>query len=181
MCQESNVAEIESQALCYFRFFVYREYREMRFLGNPRIGVYGKFSHRYGELQQLSRGSFARVWQQTASDSEPARIKQAFADLTGLTLKEVEEAFRQGEWQPITSVVKTFGGPKHADIVLHTLRLGDAIAAGRWADLVPQELAVLRDIRHNCPRPARSDFKSLQEDLASLDLPTPACCLLDSL
>jgi hypothetical protein len=181
MCQESNVAEIESQALCYFRFFVYREYREMRFLGNPRIGVYGKFSHRYRELQQLSRGSFARVWQQTASDREPARIKQAFADLTGLTLHEVEEAFREGEWQPVKSVVKTFGGPYHVEIVVHTLRLGDAIAAGRWTDLVPQELAVLRDIRHNCPRPARSDYKSLQEDLASLDLTAPACCLLDGL
>jgi len=181
MCQEPNAAEIELQALCYFRFFVYREYREMRFLGNPRIGVYGKFSHRYRELQQLSRASFARLWQQTALEIAPGRIKQAFADLTGLTLKEVEEAFRQGEWQPVKSVVKTFGGPKHADIVLHTLRLGEAIAAGSWTDLVPQELAVLRDISHNCPRPARTDYKSLQEDLASLGLPAPACCLLDGL
>jgi hypothetical protein len=181
MCRESNVAEIESQALCYYRFFVYREYREMRFLGNPRIGVYDKFSRRYSELQQLARGSFASLWHQTALERDPVRISQAFADLTGLTLEGVEEAFRRGEWQPVKSVVKTFGGPKHADIVLHTLRLGDAIAAGRWADLVPQELAVLRDIRHNCPRPARSDFKSLQEDLVSLDLTAPACCLLDGL
>jgi hypothetical protein len=143
--------------------------------------MYGKFSHRYRELQELTRGSFARVWYQTALERDPARIKQAFAELTGLTLQEAEEAFRQGEWQPIKSVVKTFGGPKHADIVLHTLRLGDAIAAGRWADLVPQELAILRDISHNCPRPARSDFKSLQEDLTSLDLAAPVCCLLDGL
>ena len=181
MCQEPNVAKVESQALCYFRFFVYREYREMRFLGNPRIGAYAKFSHRYGKLQQLARDSFARVWHQMASEREPARISQAFEDLTGLTLQEVEEAFRKGEWQPVTSVVKTFGGPRHADIVLHTRRLGDAIEAGRWADLVPQELAALKDISHNCPRPARSDFKSLQEDLVSLDLTAPACCLLDGL
>ena len=181
MCQEPNVAKVESQALCYFRFFVYREYREMRFLGNPRIGVYDKFSHRYRELQQMGRGSFARLWHQTALERDPARIKQPFEDLTGLTLQEVEEAFRRGEWQPVKSVVKVFGGSKHADITLHTLRLGDAVGARRWADLVPQELAVLRDIRHNCPRPARNDYKSLLEDLASSNLPAPACCLLDGL
>jgi hypothetical protein len=181
MCQEPNAAGIETQALCYFRFFVYREYREIRFLGNPRIGVYGKFSHRYRELQELTRGSFARVWYQTALERDPARIKQPFEDLTGLTLQELEEAFRKGEWQPVKSVVKTFGGPYHADIVLHTLRLEDAVAAQRWTDLVPQELTVLRDIRHNCPRPTRSDYKSLQEDLASLDLAAPVCCLLDGL
>jgi hypothetical protein len=181
MCQEPNVAKIESQALCYFRFFVYREYREIRYLGNPRIGAYGKFSHRYRELQELARGSFARLWYQTASERDPARIEEPFEDLAGLTLQEIEEAFRKGEWQPLKSVVKVFGGPKHAEIVVHTLRLGDAIAAGRWANLVPQELAILRDISHNCPRPARSDFKSLQEDLALLNLPAPACCLLDGL
>ena len=181
MCQEPHVPKIESQALCYFRFFVYREYREMRFLGNPRIGTYDKFSHRYRELQELTRESFARLWYQIASERDPARIKQPFAELTGLTLQELEEAFRKGEWQPVKSVVKVFGGPKHADIVLHTLRLGDAIAAGRWTDLVPQELAILRDISHNCPRPARNDYKSLQEDMASLGLPASACCLLDGL
>jgi hypothetical protein len=181
MCQEPTVPKIETQALCYFRFFVYREYREMRFLGNPRIGMYDKFSHRYRELQQLPRGSFARLWHQTALEREPARIKQPFEDLTGLTLQQVEEAFRRGEWQPVKSVVKVFGGPYHADIALHTLRLGDAVAARRWTDLVPQELAVLRDIRHNCPRPARNDYKSLLEDLASSNLAAPACCLLDGL
>ena len=181
MCQGPTAAKIETQALCYFRFFVYREYREMRFLGNPRIGVYDKFSNRYGELLGLPRGSFARLWHEIASEREPARIRQPFEDLTGLTLQEVEEAFRRGVWQPAESRVKTLGGPYHADIALHTLRLGDAIAAGRWADLVPQELAVLRDIRHNCPRPARSDYKSLREDLASLDLLAPPCCLLDGL
>ena len=181
MCEEPSAAKIETQALCNFRFFVYREYREMRFLGNPRIGVYDKFSHLYGELLQLPRTSFARLWHQVAPEREPARIRQPFEDLTGLTLEEVEEACRRGVWQPADARVKTLGGPYHADIALHTLRLGDAIAAGRWADLVPQELAVMRDIRHNCPRPARGDYKSLQEDLKSLDLPTPACCLLDGL
>jgi hypothetical protein len=181
MCQDPTAAKIETQALCYFRFFVYREYREIRYLGNPRIGVYHKFSHRYRELQELPRGSFARVWHQTASERDPARIKQPFEDLTGLTLQEVEEAFRKGEWQPVNKEVKVFGGPKHGDIVLHTLRLGDAIAAGRWTDLVPQELAIFGNISHNCPRPARNDYKSLQEDLALLDLPAPACCLLEGL
>jgi hypothetical protein len=181
MCEESKVPKIEAQAFCYFRFFVYREYREVRYLGNPRIGVYNKFSHRYRELQELTRESFARRWCEIASERDLARIKRPFEDLTGLTLQEVEEAFRKGEWHPLKSVVKVFGGPYHAEIVLHTLRLGDAIAAGRWADLVPKELAVLKEIRHNCPRPARTDYKSLQEDLASLGLPVPACCLLEGL
>jgi hypothetical protein len=181
MCQNPTAAKVETQGLCYFRFFVYREYREIRYLGNPRIGVYAKFSHRYSELQALARSAFARVWQQITSETDPARIKQPFEDLTGLTLQEVEEAFRKGEWQPANKEVKIFGGPKHADIVLHTLRLGDAIAAGRWTDLVPQELAVFRDISHNCPRPARSDFRSLQEDLTLLEFPIPACCLLEGL
>jgi hypothetical protein len=181
MCEDPTAAKIETQALCYFRFFVYREYREIRYLGNPRVGLYDKFSHRYRELQELTRESFARLWYGTASERDPARIKQPFEELTGLTLQQLEEAFRKGEWQPLKAVVKVFGGPYHAEIVVHTLRLGDAIAAGRWADLVPQELAVLRDIRHNCPRPARNDYRSLQEDLAVLDLPAPACCLLDGL
>jgi hypothetical protein len=111
MCQELTAPKIESQAFCYFRFFVYREYREIRYLGNPRIGVYDKFSHRYRELQELTRGSFALVWHQIASERDPARIKQPFEELTGLTLQQLEEAFRKGEWHPAKSVVKVFGGP----------------------------------------------------------------------
>ena len=180
MCQESSAPEVDKQALCYFRFFVYREYREMRFFGNPRIGRYDKFSDRYSQVLKLNRGSFARLWYQVASETDPARIMKPFEELTGLTLLEVEEALRRGEWHPVTSETKIFGGPKHAEIALHTLRLGDAIGARRWTDLVPQELAVLTDISHNCPRPSRQEYRSLLEDLASLDLPTPACCLLDA-
>src|SRR3989304_3956567 len=128
MCQGPTATKIETQALCYFRFFVYREYREMRFLGNPRIGEYDKFSNRYSELLGRPGGSFARLWHEIASEREPARIRQPFEDLTGLPLQEVEEAFRRGVWQPAESRGKTLGGPYHADIALHTLRLGAAIA-----------------------------------------------------
>jgi hypothetical protein len=58
------------------------------------------------------------------------------------------------------------------------MRLGEAIQAGRWTDVVPKELATLKDIRHNCPRPSRQEYKSLLEDLATLELPMPDCCLL---
>ena len=178
MCQESGAPEVDKQALCYFRFFVYREYREMRFLGNPRIGRYDKFSERYPVLLKLDRTVFARIWHDVASETEPARIMKPFEDLSGLTLPAIEEAFRKGEWHPVKAEVKVFGGPKHADIAAHAMRLGEAIQAGRWTDVVPKELATLKDIRHNCPRPSRQEYKSLLEDLTTLELPLPDCCLL---
>ena len=178
MCQGSKDHDIEKQALCFFRFFVYREYREIRFLGNQRIGRYDKFAERYPVLLKLDRTVFARIWHEIASETEPARIMKPFEDVTGLTLQAVEEAFRKGEWHPVKAEVKVFGGPKHADIAVHAMRLGEAIQAGRWTDTVPKELATLKDIRHNCPRPSRQEYKSLLEDLTTLDLPLPDCCLL---
>ena len=178
MCQQSTDHEIEKQALCFFRFFVYREYREIRFLGHPRIGRYDRFAERYSALSNLDRTAFARVWHQIASEADPVQIMKPFEELTGLTLQAIEEAFRKGEWHPAKSEVKVFGGPRHADIALHAMRLGEAIQAGSWTDVVPKELAVLKDIHHNCPRPSRQEYKSLLEDLTTLDLPLPDCCLL---
>jgi len=178
MCQQSSDHEIEKQALCYYRFFVYREYREIRFLGNTRIGRYDRFAERYAVLAKLGRTAFARVWHEIASETDPALIVKPFEELTGLSLRAVEEAFRKGEWHPAKAEVKVFGGPKHADIALHAMRLGEAIKAGLWTDVVPKELATMKDIRHNCPRPSRQEYKSLLEDLATLDLPMPDCCLL---
>jgi hypothetical protein len=178
MCQSSSEHEIEKQALCYYRFFVYREYREIRFLGHPRIGRYDRFAERYADLAKLDRTAFARVWYQTRLETDPALVVKPFQELTGLTLEAIEEAFRKGEWHPVKSDIKVFGGPKHADIALHAMRLGQAIQAGLWTDVVPKELAALKDIRHNCPRPSRQDYKSLLEDLTTLDLPLPDCCLL---
>jgi hypothetical protein len=178
MCQSSTDHDIEKQALCYYRFFVYREYREIRFLGHPRIGRYDKFAERYPVLANLGRTAFARVWYDISSETDPARIMQPFQELTGLTLQHIEEAFRKGEWHPAKAEVKVFGGPKHADIAMHAMRLGEAIQAGRWSDAVPNELAVLKNISHNCPRPSRQEYKSLLEDLATLELPMPDCCLL---
>jgi len=178
VCQPSVNHEIEKQALCYFRFFVYREYREIRFLGNSRIGRYERFAERYPVLAKLDRTVFARAWHDIASETEPARITKPFEDLTGLTLEAIEEAFRKGEWHPVKAEVKVFGGPKHAEIAVHAMRLGEAIQAGRWTDVIPKELETLKDIRHNCPRPSRQEYKSLLEDLATLELPMPDCCLL---
>jgi len=178
MCQQSTDHEIEKQALCYFRFFVYREYREVRFLGNLRIGRYDKFSERYADLQKLDRRAFARVWHDIASETDPALVIKPFEELTGLTLEAIEEAFRRGEWHPAKSEIKVFGGPKHADLALHAIRLGEAIRAGSWTDAIPKELDVLKTIHHNCPRPSRQEYKSLLEDLAVLELPMPDCCLL---
>jgi hypothetical protein len=178
MCQHSADHDIEKQALCYFRFFVYREYREVRFLGHPRIGKYDKFSELYPRLAELGRTAFARVWYEISSETDPALIMKPFQELTGLTLEAIEEAFRRGQWHPVQSEIKVFGGPKHADIAAHALRLGEAIQAGRWTDLVPKELEVLKNISHNCPRPSRQEYKSLLEDLTTLELPLPDCCLL---
>lgn len=181
MCERGHRREVERRALCYLRFFVYREYREIRYLGNPETGRYDKFSDRCSELYELDRKSFASLWYQIVSETDPAVITKPFEDRTGLTLQEVEEAFRWGDWYQFGSATKNYGGLKHAEIVLHTIQLGDAITAGRWADLVPHELAVLRDIEHNRPRPARLDYPSLLADLQTLALPVPrGCCLVDA-
>jgi hypothetical protein len=177
MCHSMD-HDIEKQALCYFRFFVYREYREIRFLGNTRIGRYDKFEKYYPVLSKMGRTAFARVWHEVSSETDPVRVLAAYEQLTGLTLQAVEEAFRKGEWHPAKSEIKVFGGPKHAEIAAHAMRLGEAIQAGNWTDEVPKELAILKDIHHNCPRPSRQEYKSLLEDLATLELPMPDCCLL---
>jgi hypothetical protein len=184
MCKAKPTNDGE-RALCFFRFFVYREYREIRHLGDPDKGKYGrydKFCDRYDELYELDRKSFARLWHQIAAETHPDLILKPFNERTSLTLQQVEEAFWWGEWYPFDSARKNYGGPKHADIASHTIRLGDAITADRWLDLVPHELAVLGEIQHNGPRPARLDYKSLLEDLISLNLSAPQgeCCLVDA-
>src|SRR4030067_336634 len=139
MCQSAMNHEVEKQALRYYRFFVSREYREIRFLGNTRIGRYDRFAERYPVLAKLGRTAFARAWHQVASETDPALIVKPFEELTRLTLRAVEEAFRKGEWHPAKAEVKVFGGPKHADIALHAMRLGEAIRAGRWGAVGPKE------------------------------------------
>lgn len=51
MCAES--ASSEDQALCHFKFFVYREYREMRHLGGK--GEYQAFAEQASKCRELSR------------------------------------------------------------------------------------------------------------------------------
>ena len=181
MCEIGHAGGDEGRALCYFRFFVYREYREIRYLGNLDTGRYEKFSDRYPDLYELTRRGFARLWHQVRSETVLSLITKPFEEKVPLTLRDLEEAFRAGEWYPFHIARNNYGGPKHADIVLHTIRLGDAIAASRWTDEIPRELAVLKDIEHNRPGPARLDYKSLLDDLRSLGLAAPSeCCLLDA-
>jgi hypothetical protein len=182
VCKAEGANEIEQRSLCYFRFFVYREYREIRYLGNRDMARYDKSSDRSPDLYELARQDFARLWHEVLPDTRPDLITKPFEDRTHLTLQQTEEAFRLGEWYPFTQTKKNYGGLKHADIVSHTLRLGDAMAEQRWKDKVPEELAVLRDIQHNRPRPARLDYESLVQDLVSLGLMAPpaGCCLLDA-
>lgn len=180
MCDSRGSESIEARGFCCLRFFVYREYREIRYLGNPDFARYDKFSERSADLYELTRSSFAPLWHSIASATDLSTITKPFEDKTGLTLTDLEEAFRHGEWSPFGGAQKNYGGSKHADIVLHTIRLRDAISGGRWTDLVPQQINVLRDIEHNRPRPARHDYESLLQDLQSLSLEAPPgdCCLL---
>ena len=182
MCDSGQSHNVEAQALCFLRFFVYREYREIRYLGNPQFGRYDKFSACYSDLFELSRAAFASLWHSVASEKDIPSILKPFELRTGLTLEDVEEAFRHGEWSPFGSAMVNYGGPKHADIVSSTIRLRNAMATASWTDVVPQELAALKKIQHNRPRPARLDYSSLLEDLKSLKLQAPpgTCCLLDS-
>jgi len=181
MSDAEEFHNVKAQAFCFLRFFVYREYREIRYLGNPDFARYEKLSAHKANLYELSRQAFARIWHSVASEEDIPSIMKPFQDRTGLTLEDIEEAFRNGEWSPFGSKMNNYGGPKHADIALNTIRLRDAMATDRWTDTVPTQLAVLKGIQHNRPRPARLDYQSLMDDLKSLNLETSSvCCLLGS-
>lgn len=167
MCQEPTAPDIEVRALCHFRFFVYREYREMRHLGGK--GVYDKFPDQSARCRKLAREGkewFAQRYRDVSGQQDIEAVVQPFEEASGLTLEQVYVGLSEGEWDA------GYGGRRHAAIVALTIALRQAIEDGRergeWRN-AEAIVDALRRMEHN--------NRVAIQDYVDLKLGGP-CCIL---
>lgn len=152
---------VDARALCHFRFFVYREYGEIRHLRRDMVGGW-KFEEQADRCTEIAvldeegghkRELARRLYFDTVGLSEPAKILEAYQKEHGLSLENLEEIFQADV------MGSALGGPAHASIVRETIRLGQGIEAD---DLDEAMAAVdnLRNMSHNT-RLAILDFRDL--------------------
>ncbi len=175
MCQAEGANEVEQRALCHFRFFVYREYGEVRHLRPGMLVQYDRQADRCMEIRKMDEGGrkreYAReLYVQELAQPEPSRILNAFVDAhAGLTPEMLEEIFQAD------AMGAALGGPRHAAIVRATLSLRDAIETNDWVT-AERHVEDLRSLHHNTRR-AVCDYRDLGLDrdccILTPDVPCP--------
>jgi hypothetical protein len=125
---ENDFKQMHLEALDTFRRLVALLYREIGVL-NPRNHpeLAGKRKLESGYFATPARKIMARqVYQRTKPAPDPEAITYEFETLTGLSLHDIEGAFREGTWKNALGGY-SYGGPKWASIARATISLRDAI------------------------------------------------------
>lgn len=165
MCDTAGAPGLDARGLCHFRYFVYREYGEIRHLRPHMVGEW-KFqeqAERCTEIAELDRQGghkrelARRLYFDTLNSGEPPNILEPYGKEHRLTLGDLEEIFQANV------MGGALGGPKHALIVAETIRLGHAIEA---SDENEASAAVenLRKMSHNT-RLAIIDYRDLDAEI----------------
>jgi hypothetical protein len=138
----------EDEAPDYFRklvSFLYREIGAMRRENHPAIF----------DRSTLASSGFAadrkqqakRIYFQTVSSMDVAQVVAPYRAKTGLSLQDVRDAFRDGDWL-LGARRYSFGGPNWARIADATLELGRAISDKR-RDAAQHLIAEINVLCHN--------------------------------
>ena len=132
-----------------FRRLVALLYREIGVIdARNHVEITAKCKRHSGFFSTPARKVMARdVFQDTKRSSELDRITRKLESLTGLSLADIERAFREGRWAGPGGTC-AYGGPKWAAIAEATIALRAAIISANTAEVVLL-LARIEDLQHN--------------------------------
>ena len=146
----------EAEALVWYRRLVSRIYREigaMEQKHHPELYSKSKIGSLNLNANRDARIENAKLkYRESKSDHEVETIDRRYEEWVGLTLQEVLQSFKEGNWRipgvPDTEEEYSYGGPKWAVIVETTFDLRKAIVNKDWeqASLVIDKV---QHLRHN--------------------------------
>jgi hypothetical protein len=122
----------KATALYFFRKMVYVCYLEIGSLqhrNHPQLAAKALLKTAFFEREKEKQA--VALYRQTENEESPAAILNPYIERTGLTLEDVERAFREGDWRNKFGGY-TFGGPRWAKIAKATLELGQFIEQADW-------------------------------------------------
>ncbi len=128
-------AALQKRGLNYFRHVVRLVYREIGVLNesNHKV-IFSKANITGGFFGQNRKAAAREIYKSSLSDTSITQTLGRYAKSTGLTLQEVHEAFRDGNWSLASGICK-FGGPKWAAIASAAIQLGLAIQGQAWPEV----------------------------------------------
>jgi hypothetical protein len=142
---------IERRGIDYFRRVVALLYRE--------IGVINAVNHPMIAAKARLDGSFfgpnrkqgaKQLYKLSLTDIALAQTLKRYEERTGLDLKDIHEAFRDGNWCTRSGAI-AFGGPKWSAITEATIQLGTAIEGKLWPE-VKRLIDLIDTLEHNSER-----------------------------
>jgi hypothetical protein len=141
-------ADIQKRGLDYFRHVVALAYREIGVLrASNHQAIFSKANIPGGFFGQNRKAEARELYKSSLSDNSITQTLDRYVRRTGLTLEDVHEAFRAGNWS-LAPRVCAFGGPKWAAIASVAVQLGLAIQGQVWPEVA--RLADLVDtLEHN--------------------------------
>jgi hypothetical protein len=139
---------IQKRGLDYFRRVVALVYREIGVLRASNHQAIASKANAAGGFFGLDRKAQAKqLYKLSLADISITQTLGRYAKRTGLTLEDVHEAFRAGNWGSASGRF-AFGGPKWAAITKAAIQLGSAIQDQDWPEV--ERLADLVDtLEHN--------------------------------
>ena len=128
-------AAIQKKGLDYFRRILVLLYREIGVLkvGN-HAGVVAKAKLSGGFIGENRKVQAKELYKISLTDPQVGYTLARYEKRTGLSLSDVHEAFRDGNWGT-QSRGYAFGGPKWAEIASAAVDLGTSIQRMAWSDV----------------------------------------------
>ena len=136
----------ETEALEWYRrlvSFLYREIGAMK--RDNHSALYDKSN--ISQVHSTRKVDAKRFYDESKSQNTVKAIVRRYEDWSGLTLGELLEAFRNGDWL-LGRTHHSFGGPKWAKVTETTLALQQAITNKKWRQ-IPQLVSEIKKLRHN--------------------------------
>lgn len=141
-------SSVEDEALAYFRklvSFLYREIGAMRRDNHPEI--YDRATLASSGFAADRKREANRMYFQTLRSTDVAQVEAPYRAKTGLSLEDVRDAFRDGDWL-LGRHRYSFGGPNWARIADAALGLAEIISTRHW-HLAPKLIAEVHVLCHN--------------------------------
>lgn len=135
-------------ALFIFRKLIFALFSEIGALqpdNHPEIAKKADLTH--GFFQREREKQSAQLYLLTEQAQTTGEILQPYIDRTGLTLEDVERAFREGNWRNKFKGY-TFGGPRWARIARIAMELRDVIDRQAWEEARPL-IYDIKKMKHN--------------------------------
>jgi len=139
---------LEQNALAYFRELVSLLYREIGAMRRPNHrAIFDRSILASSGFADNRKDEARSIYFETLSATNVDEVTAPYRARTNLSVEEVYEAFRDGDWL-LGARRYSFGGPRWARIADVTLQLGQAITAGKW-NLTEKLTAEVHGLHHN--------------------------------